>query len=443
MEINEIWESAKVKIRDEVTSVSYDLWIKTLTPESFNNGTFVLLSPTTNSKNMVLKSHIDIITSTLKKKNTKITQVLVIDPVEKEINSNVPKVAVKEITNNFNPKFTFDNFIVGKSNEFVYAAAHKIAENPSSIINPFFLYGGSGLGKTHILNAIGNHLEKSRPDLKVILVTCEKFTNDYLETLNNKDLKITAFREKYRSCDVLLLDDMQFISKKISTQEEFFHTFNDLFNLGKQIVITSDRHPNEIKTLEERMRSRFVSGLVQDIQNPDIEMRTVIIKKKIEQNNYKLNNDVVDYIAEQSAEKNINIRDMEGMINKVVFYSSLINKKEASVNDAIEALKENIEKKQVQTTCEIILQKVCQYFNVTKDSITGKRRNKEFIEPRMITIYLITELLNMPLIAIGSFLGGRDHTTILHAKNKIAKDIKINKRIAIAVSDIEKLIASE
>ena len=335
----------------------------------------------------------------------------------------------------FNKKYTFDNFIVGKSNQVVCAAMQRVAEHPCTGFNPLFIYGGVGLGKTHLLHAVGNYLNENRPDLNVLYVTCEKFTNDYVEAIKyGKDKSIIDFREKYRSVDVLMVDDIQFISKKMGTQEEFFHTFNDLYQSNKQIIIASDRNPRDISALEERLRSRFSSGLIQDIQEPDYETKVAIIRKKCSQEGFLVDDDVVDLIAQRSGS---NIREIEGLLTKVVYYASLQGKTHATMLDARDAFKDSVETERTDLDADKIINTVCDFFKVTKEDLIGKKKNKEIVEPRQLCVYLINDMLNIPLKAIGTIFGGRDHTTIMHARDKISNQVKVNPHIRTLVNDIK------
>ncbi len=268
--------------------------------------------------------------------------------------------------------------------------------------------------------------------------TCEKFTNDYIESLRaNKDMANFEFREKYRNLDVLMIDDIQFISNKTSTQEEFFHTFNDLYQRQKQIIIASDRPPKEIATLEERLRSRFTSGLIQDIQTPDFETRVAILRKKAQQEKYSIDDEVINFIAEKI---DTNIREMEGILSKVFFFATLLGKKSATLEEAYEAMKENMDEIKEGLSPDMVIDTVCKYFNISKNDIVGKKKNKEIVEPRMICIYLICELLDLPLVAIGKKFGDRDHTTIMHARDKITEQIKTNNKIKVYITDIKDLL---
>jgi len=446
MDIGKIWKQSLPKIADKVSSISFDCWIKTLSADSFTDGVFTLLAESKNAKEYATNErHFTHIEAAIKDTAPVVEIVKIIDPVEKEqaTPTDKPKTKPKDDKLTVNPNMTFDNFIVGKSNEVVAAAAEGVAKNPGKRINPLFVYSGVGLGKTHLLNAIANQIIADKPELKIMLATSEKFTNDYIYTIKSKDQPAEAFREKYRTTDVLLIDDIQFIADKPSTQEEFFHTFNDLVQNGRQVVLTSDRHPDDMPKLQERMRSRFKSGLIQDIGSPDVEMRTAILQKKAAMENYRLDDEVVAHLAKIAADTDANIRDMEGMLFKVIFYAGLMNRNTPTIEDCHLALKEGMQDKKVQTTADNIIDKVCKYFNITKTDIIGKRRNREYVEPRMFAIYLITEFLNIPLVSIGQLLGNRDHTTIMHGRNKIQSLLATDKRIKMIVKDISKMVLSE
>lgn len=451
MDTKNIWKNALKTIADRVSSISFDCWIKPLTPEPFEDGVFTLAAENKTGKEQAMSDrHFPHIEAAVKDAAPIVDKVVIIDAIEKEQRHTSAKTAAAPAAPQHtreqvivNSSMTFENFIVGKSNEVVAAAAEGVAKNPGKRINPLFIYGGSGLGKTHLLNAIANHLLHEKPETRIMLVTSEKFTNDYVYTIKNKDQPTQAFREKYRNVDVLLIDDIQFISDKPSTQEEFFHTFNDLFQNGRQIVLASDRHPDEMPTLQERMRSRFKSGLIQDIGSPDVEMRMAILQKKAALENHRLDDDIVQHLAAIAVDSNMNVRDMEGMLFKVIFYAGLMNRTQPTMEDCAAALKETGDEKKIQTTGDTIIGHVCKYFNISKSDIVGKKRNREFVEPRMVAIYLICEFLNIPLVNIGQILGGRDHTTVMHGRNKIQSQITTDPRMKRIINDISKMIKSE
>lgn len=441
-----VWSDALKILQREVSVVSFDLWIRSLEPIDFRDGVLYLSTTSETAKSRVLKLHEHQILDALQSCSDEINNFKVLDPEESKNYENSKNTTepekVIETNNqslcNFNSKYTFDNFVVGKSNQFVYGAATGVANHPFTKINPLFIYGGAGLGKTHLLHAIGNHLRKNQPNLNVLYVTCNNFTTDYVESLKSGNSSAnSAFRQKYRNVDVLMVDDIQFISNKTGTQEEFFHTFNDLYQNNKQIIIASDRPPKEIATLEERLRSRFSMGLIQDIQTPDYETRLAILQKKCSQEDYKVDEDVINYIAEHSEN---NIREMEGMLHKVVFYAELIGKPTATMEVVPEALKDIVDTTKQSVTPERIVDCVCKYFSISKEDIVGKKKNKEIVEPRQIAMYLIYEMLDLPLMNIGDIFGGRDHTTVIHAKSKIDQMYKENNRIKVCVNDLKNMI---
>ncbi len=440
--IDETWQEVLKILQNEVTAVSFDLWIKALEPFDVIDRVLYLSITSETAKNRVLKLHKEQIEEALQQVSTEITDFKIMTTDEKDVfekenkNKEVEEKSPRSITN-FNAKYTFDSFVVGNSNKFVYAAARGVAENPFSKINPLFIYGGVGLGKTHLLHAIGNYITEHNPELKVMYVTCEKFTYDYVEGLkNSKDRANSSFREKYRNLDVLIVDDIQFISKATATQEEFFHTFNDLYQNNKQIIIASDRPPREIATLEERLKSRFSMGLVQDIQTPDYETRLAILQKKAQQEHYVVDDEVLTYIAENC---DTNIREMEGILSKVHFYANLLGKESASMDEVRESLKDQVRVNKQDLTPERIIDCVCQYYSIDKSDLIGKKKNKEIVEPRQICIYLICEMLDLPLSSIGQVFGGRDHTTVIHSREKVTTLLKNNARYKTIINDLKSM----
>jgi len=292
-----------------------------------------------------------------------------------------------------------------------------------------------------LLHAIGNQIIKDDPQMKVLYVTCEQFTNDYIDAIrsNFKDNAISVFRDKYRNVDVLLVDDIQFISKKIETQENFFHTFNDLYQQNKQIVIASDRPPKEIETLSDRLESRLSSGLIQDIGSPDFETRVAILIKKAQIENYNVQSEVIDYLAENY---DSNVRELEGCLSQVVFYANLMGHHFADINDAKEALKNVKKDEKAQVTMDKIINVCCEYYNVNKQDLVGKKKNKEIVDPRQIAMYLITEILDAPLVSIGRVFGNRDHTTVMHARDKVARLVQDNIKLKNEIVELKEKIKS-
>lgn len=342
---------------------------------------------------------------------------------------------------NLNPKYTFDTFVVGSNNNFAHAASLAVAESPGEIYNPLFIYGGVGLGKTHLMHSVAHFILANDPSKKVLYVTSETFTNELIDALKagktGSELAMTKFREKYRNNDVLLIDDIQFIIGKEATQEEFFHTFNDLHGKKKQIIISSDKPPKDIETLEARLRSRFEWGLIADISSPDFETRMAILHKKEETDGYDIDNEVIKYIAMNIKS---NIRELEGALNKLVALSNLENR-EITVKLAEEALKDIIspdEKKEV--TPAFIISTVAEHFHVSVDDIRSNKRNTEIVVPRQIAMYLCSNLTSVGLKKIGSEMGGRDHSTVLHGSKKISSELKTSEDMRKTIEILKKKI---
>lgn len=450
MKLVENWNSVLSLIEKEVTAVSFDLWLKTLKPLAVKDDEIIIYASSVVAKNQCEKNFMNLIKFALDsvfKDEYKGFKIITGEEekskfLQDELVGEVPETVKKTTSNyrtNLNPKYTFNNFVVGKSNQIVYAACKNVADHPSCRFNPLFIYGGVGLGKTHLLHAIGNQIIKEDPEMKVLYVTCEQFTNDYIDAIrsNFKDNAISVFRDKYRNVDVLLVDDIQFISKKIETQENFFHTFNDLYQQNKQIVIASDRPPKEIETLSDRLESRLSSGLIQDIGQPDFETRVAILIKKAQLENYNVQNEVIEYLADNY---NTNVRELEGCLSQVVFYANLMGHHFADINDAKEALKNVKKDEKAQVTMDKIINVCCEYYGVNKDDLVGKKKNKEIVDPRQIAMYLITEILDTPLVAIGRVFGNRDHTTVMHARDKVARLVQDNINVKNEVNELKEKI---
>lgn len=442
------WKTILEHIQNKTTDTYFNIWIMPLQAKEIDNGKLYVVTENSthyarvkdpNIFNDIVSSckevlgdeieEVEIITKTDYDKKTQLDYLNKIESVEQP----------QKYVNNFNPKYTFDNFIVGKNSQIVYAGALSVAENPSGKWNPLFIYGGVGLGKTHLLHAIGLHLNKHRSELQVLYCTCEKFTTDYVASIKSGQKNINEFREKYRNVDVLLIDDIQFLEGKKETQEEFFYTFKDLFEAGKQIVITSDKSPDNISTLEDRLRSRFKGGLIQDIQKPDFETKIAILEKKSEQENYNIEKDALDFIAQKM---DTNVREMEGMLAKVAFIAYLNGKHFAQLEDAVTAMKEEVQVDKEIVTAEKIIDVVSDYFSISKVELLGKKKTKDIVDARQIAIYLICEMLGMPLVNIGKLFNGRDHTTIMHSRDKISQEMKENNRIRQNIDDLKQILKS-
>lgn len=450
----EFWDDVKNELSKTMQTISYEIWIEKLEPVCFVDSTFVLAANTAMAKKTIDRSYLDQIREVVNSLDSFVTDVEIIvkdqegEYLEKQSVSLPEKGLIVdekyshknkgEKASPFLEKYTFETFVQGKSNEYALAAAKTVAENPGGKYNPLFIYSGVGLGKTHLLHAIGNYLRKKSPKTKVVYANCETMINELISVIrggNNEDSN--RFREKYRACDVLMIDDIQFLSGKEATQEAFFHIFNDLYQSNKQIIITSDRAPKDLPTLEDRLRTRFSWGLSVDIQPPNMETRVAILKMKAAHENFKLSDEVAEFIAENAT---TNIREMEGLLNKIIFFSSLANRVIDTKELAYDALQDFIDEKKETLDAEDIVSTVCRYFNITTADIFSKKKTKNIVEPRMIAIYLITDLLSMPLISIGQLFGGRDHTTVIHARDKIGEEIKTNPRIKIIVADLKNML---
>ena len=335
-----------------------------------------------------------------------------------------------------NPKYKFDTFVVGSNNKFAHSASLAVAESPGKTYNPLYLYGGAGLGKTHLMHSIGHFILEQNPNTKVLYVTSEEFTNEVIESIRNGNAAVmTKLREKYRTVDVLMVDDVQFIIGKESTQEEFFHTFNVLHSAGKQIILSSDKPPKEMETLEERFRSRFEWGLIADIQPPDYETRLAILRKNAEMSHRQINEEIIDYIASNIKS---NIRELEGAFNKILAFARS-NKTELNLAAAEEALKDVIyPNKARDITPTLIINTVSEYFNVKPEDVISKKRNSEYVLPRQVAMYMCHILTDSSYAVIGKALGKKDHTTVLHGCNKIEDELKNNEELQSKIDAILK-----
>lgn len=443
-DIKVVWDKILEKLELRISSVSFMLWIKTIKPiEIDDKNNLVLAAQSVSAKNQILRNFLDKISDCTTEIVGNPLKIVVLDQNEEieylKNNKVEENVVVKDEKNPFVEEFTFDNFVVGKSNQFVYTAAQAVAQHPGNNFNPLFIYGNSGLGKTHLMHAIGNYIRQYSPELKIKYVTCEQFTNSYISSLLSplKNKSIMEFRDLYRNLDVLMVDDIQFLSRGKEIQEEFFHTFNELIMNNKQIVLCSDRHPKEISTLETRLRTRFASGLIHDISEPDLETRIAILKKKSQIEKIYADDDVLNYIAEHV---DTNVRELTGKLKEIYLLAKISGRNIATMEDVTEIFNNEKEEIKNDLTPEKIISAVCDYFNITNEDIVGKKKNKEVVEPRMIAIYLISEYLTIPLVNIGKIFGGRDHTTIMHSRDKITEDIKNNKKTQSVVSEIKNLL---
>ncbi|PWK16610.1 chromosomal replication initiator protein DnaA [Tumebacillus permanentifrigoris] len=426
----DLWQKTLATLETKLSKPSFETWFKSTKPVSFESNTLIVSVPNDFARDWLESRYSHIIKETLAALTMSEVAVKFVIPqvFDESLYENSPKpVPAKSngttgeefVPSALNPKYTFDTFVIGAGNRFAHAASLAVAEAPAKAYNPLFIYGGVGLGKTHLMHAIGHYVLESNPSAKVVYISSEKFTNEFINAI--RDNRPIDFRNKYRNVDVLLIDDIQFLAGKEQTQEEFFHTFNALHEENKQIIISSDRPPKEIPTLEDRLRSRFEWGLITDIQPPDYETRIAILRKKAKAEALDIPNDVISHIANKI---DTNIRELEGALIRVVAYSSLINR-DLSAELAAEALKDIIpSNKPRQITIQDIQKTVGEHFDMKLDDFKAKKRTKAIAYPRQIAMYLARELTDFSLPKIGDEFGGRDHTTVIHAHEKIAKELQ-------------------
>ncbi len=438
-EINELLTKAKELLKTEVPEISYRTWIRDIEIQSIENQTIVILTQNNMQKSMLESRYLSVIKNTFSFITNVEYEITVISQEEQGVNNTNSSFEESTVhsKSNLNPKYTFDSFVVGNNNRFAAAAALAVAEAPATAYNPLFLYGGVGLGKTHLMHAIGNEILKRNKNYKVLYVTSEKFTNNLINAI--KDNKNEMFRDKYRSIDVLLIDDIQFIAGKERIQEEFFHTFNELHQDGKQIIISSDRPPKDINLLEDRLRTRFEWGLIADISNPDYETRMAILKKKAQLDHIIIEDDILSNIATKI---DTNIRELEGTLNKIVARSSLENTP-ITMALADRAIAEVISHQNKVLSIEYIQEVVAKYFNITVEELKGSRRSADIAFPRQLAMYLCRDIAQISTPKIGQAFGKRDHSTVMHACNKISNDIKEDTNTKLIVETVKKSLFSD
>ncbi len=435
---------AKIKelLKPEVTKISYDTWILPLDIRSIDGDNIVFTTISEFQKDFIENKYRSLIFNTLRYITNKDWTFSVIDLSKEESNdevvikdnSNTNSAEIETNKSTLNPKYTFETFVVGNSNRFAHAAALAVGNEPGKAYNPLFLYGGVGLGKTHLMHAIGNRILQNNNQTNVLYVTSEKFTNQLINAI--KDNKNEVFRNKYRSIDVLLIDDIQFIAGKERVQEEFFHTFNSLYEDGKQIIISSDKPPRDIQFLEDRLKSRFEWGLLADISCPDYETRLAILRKKAQDENILID----DFILSDIANKiDSNIRELEGVFNKIVARASLIHSP-ITIELAENIINEFKYESEKVISCDFIKETVAKYFSINKDDLSGNKRSNDIAFPRQIAMYLCREIANMSFPQIGVDFGGRDHSTVMHACKKIEKEVKEKNNTKLIVDSVKNII---
>lgn len=434
----DIFEQMCKLIEPEISCTSYATWIEPLRIVQIENDVITIEAPHELCKNFISVKYVDMLTEALKKVTGKRLnlEILTVDEIDKYHPFAEKDDKAEEKKSQFNPKYTFDNFIVGDNNKYTHAFCLSVAEAPSAMYNPLFLYGGVGLGKTHLMHAIGNFILQEYPEKNVLYVTAEEFTNDYINSIKNINGGSEQLRKKYRYVDVLLIDDIQFFCGKNKSQEEFFHTFNSLKDANSQIICTSDKSPRELD-LEERMRSRFEWGLITDIKKPDLETRVAILRKKAENENINVDNDVLLYIANKI---DSNVRELEGSLTRVMAFSTLSGKR-ITLELAEEALKDYFQDKKRVVTGELIIEMVCSHFGVKKEDMCGKRRDNEITIPRHIAMYLCRELTDLSLPSIGKIFGNRHHTTVMNGCDNIKAEAQHDVAIKTVVNDLKRRIA--
>lgn len=443
MDINNIWKSFLEKMEQNLTPVLYDMWFSETKLVELNEEYAKILVPMAVHKKHLKENYIDLIESIFTEVTGSIFKFEFVteDEINNESILDIDEIGVPEsaiFQSNLDPKYTFESFVSGSSNKFAKASALAVAEQPGSMYNPLFIYGKSGLGKTHLMHAIGNYI-KDNSRKKVLYVTAETFVNDFLKIYrkdNNNFENIDSFKEKYRNVDVLMIDDIQYLEIAHKTQQEFFNTFNDLYTNNKQIIIASDRSPDDLKKLEERLRTRFVWGLIVNILPPDYQLRIDIIDRKIDSNNLNtfFPQDVKEYIANNCT---TDIRKLEGAITRTIAYATIMNGSDITLELAMDALKDYfggsvISKNKIEQVQQIIANN----YNISIDDIRGKRKSNDITIPRQIAMYICRIYLKESLPKIGAEFGGKDHTTVMHAVNKIKKEVETNDELNIEINKV-------
>ena len=439
-EMNELLTKAKDLLKGELTSISYETWIKTLEIESMTDSKIVLKANSDVQMDTINTRYHDLIVNTFAEITKKYYEIsCVLESTKDSFTSNTSTSINYDVpvSSSINPNYTFETFVVGKNNSLAHAASLAVAEAPAKAYNPLFLYGGVGLGKTHLMHAVANTVLKNDKSKNVLYVTSEKFTNEIINAI--KDNKTEQFRNKYRNIDVLLIDDIQFIAGKDTVQEEFFHTFNTLRENGKQIILSSDKPPRDIQLLEERLKSRFEWGLIADISAPDYETRLAILRKKASSENIVIDDEILMNIANRV---DTNIRELEGALNKIIAHATLIPGP-ISKELAERAINDIVMKKEKIISIEFIQDTVCKYFNIDKRDLKSSNRSNDIAYPRQIAMYLCKTVAHQSFPAIWKEFGKRDHTTVMHAYNKIEKEIKDIPNTKLIVDSLKNILLND
>jgi len=463
MNLDLMWNNFLQKIKEHVSALSYETWFQDTKLVAIKDNVLTIIVPMELHKKHLMENYQDIMSEILsksisgnlsfnfltneeweneKEKENTLEEMFLI---KEDSNNNIHRNSQSSIEANLNSNYTFDTFIVGTSNRFAFTASRAVAEKPGKAYNPLFLYGKSGLGKTHLMHSIGNYIIENS-NLRVLYISSDKFVNDFINAVRNNDKnnmdKIDSFKNKYRNIDVLMIDDIQFLVSATKGQEEFFHTFNELYNENKQIVIASDRSVDDLKMLENRLLTRFNWGLTANITPPDFELRVNIIKKKIAHQEAAddIPEEVIEYIANNFAS---DVRQLEGAITRVFAYASMMNRGIVDLDTAVDALKDQlIDKGGYKNDVHRIQTVVCDYFKITIEDMKGKKRSANINYPRQVAIYLCRKLTNESFPKIGTYFGGRDHSTIISSYQKIEKDLKSNEQLKVVINDLKKQLST-
>ncbi len=440
-----LWEKIKLRAEKLMSHVAFDAWVEKLVPVDALNKKIVLQADTEICAETIYKKHTEELREAIVSADVGLNDfILVVEGSDTYALKEESDAYVEAESIALDKKYTFDSFVVGPSNKLVFAAAKSVAEAPGENFNPLYIYGSTGLGKTHLMQAIANEIAQKTPSLKVLYITSERFLNEYVDSFAKKsdgNTNEVRFRNRYRNVDVLIIDDVQFWAGKRGVQEAFFHTFNDLVGQNKQIVISSDCHAKELTTLEERLRTRFEQGLICDVQPPDIETKIAILKRKALEKKYVVPGDVLAFLAKNSDN---NVRTLEGRLNKVIFASKL-HEEPITVELAALALQESIgnSEEQEQITPEAIIRATCSYFSISNNDLLGKSKRAELVRARQICTYLMCEMLALPLVNVGKIMGGRDHATVIYSRDKIAEYARVNDAVAKEVNDIKSIVLKQ
>ena len=430
--LTEVWTKTRENIRPQMTGLSFHAWIDVIEPLVIKNGIFVLEIPSRDILKTLSDFYFDYLVDSARKADPGVENVLLVLPEDRDKYIS-PEDSEPIDVYALNPKYTFDSFVVGYSNHFPHAAAQAVAQNPGTAYNPLFIYGGVGLGKTHLMHAIGHYVKENNKNASVMYVTSETFTNELINAIQQD--KRLEFRRRFRNVDILMIDDVQFISKSQATQEEFFNTFNTLHNANKQIVISSDRPPKEIAKLEERLCSRFEWGLIADIQPPDVETRIAILRNRARIDNIDVGDDIIQFIADHV---HSNIRELEGCLTRVVAFSRL-RRQPLTLAITAEALKDLLpEVRQRDITPQVIRETVAEFYSISADSLNSQRRDRQIVMPRQIAMYLCHSMLGLPYKRISVLFDRNDHTTAINACKKIGDMISDDPTFASVIEDIKK-----